>query len=104
MDENGKVVIEYYDTGYYKYDADGNIIENWNFDNTERYDEKGNIIGKYDGKGNMLQSFVYGTDGSIAIYDANGKLIGLQGKRILTVEEASVLVKDNKNTFKLKYR
>ena len=38
------------------------------------------------------------------IYDANGKLIGLQGKRILTVDEAMALVKDNKNTFKIKYR
>ena len=103
-DENGNLTLQYHDNGYYKYDTEGNITERWNLDGTEQYDSKGNVIGKYDEKGNMLKSFVYGDDGSVSIYDASGKLIGLQGKRILTVDEASALVKDNKNTFTLKYR
>ena len=37
-------------------------------------------------------------------YDANGKLIGLKGKRIFTIDEATALVQNNKNTFTLKYR
>ncbi len=67
-------------------------------------DENEKPIAQYDGRGNVIAAYSYNNDGSVSIYDANGKLIGLQGKRILTVDEASALVKDNKNTFTLKYR
>ena len=58
----------------------------------------------YNGRGILTSLYKFNNDGSVSIYDANGKLIGLQGKRILTVDEAMALVKDNKNTFKIKYR
>ena len=103
-DENENLMLKYDDTGYNKYDIEGNVIERWNLDNTEQYDGKGNLIAQYDKNGNLLKSFVYGADKSVAIYGSDGKLIGIQGKRILTVDEATALVKDNKNTFKLKYR
>ncbi len=103
-DENGNLTLKYDDSGYNKYDGEGNVIERWNLNNTEQYDRKGHVIATYDGKGNLLQSFVYGADNSVSIYDKSGKLIGLQGKRILSVDEATALVKDNKNTFKLRYR
>ena len=69
-------------------------------------DENGKIIGRYeyDADGNLKQYTQQKDDGSLYSYDKNGKLIGIEGKRIFTVEEASALVKDNKNTFKLKYR
>ncbi len=67
-------------------------------------DENGKVLATYDGNGRILSKYLYDTDGSISIYNANGKLIGLQGKRILSVEEATALVKNNKNTFKIKYR
>ena len=67
-------------------------------------DENGKPIAQYDGRGNIITSYTYSNDGSISIRDKNGKLIGIHGKRILTVEEASALVKDNKNTFSIRYR
>ncbi len=72
--------------------------------NIKLFDKNGHYLGKYSPEGQIIEQCVYGDDGSVSIYDASGKLIGLQGKRILTVEEASALVKDNKNTFTLKYR
>ena len=67
-------------------------------------DKNGKMMATYSQSGVLMAQYNYGADGSVSIYDANGKLIGLQGKRILTVEEATALVKNNKNTFKLKYR
>ncbi len=101
---------------YVVYDKDGNITQIFgSFENFTangdvisgsytKKDENGKILGKYNGNGELLERYSYASDGSVAIYDKDGKLIGLQGKRILNVDEASALVKDNKNTFKLRYR
>ena len=51
-------------------------------------------------KHNMIQN----TDGSYTIFDKNGKIIGFKGKRIYTVEEASMIASKKGNTFTLKYR
>ncbi len=85
-DDNGNVVLKYESGGY------------------KTYDSQGNITGKYDLSGNILEQYIKNPDGSILTYDTNGKLIGIQGKRILTVDEASALVKGNKNTFSIRYR
>jgi len=42
-------------------------------------------------------------NGSRVYYDANGKLIGYQGKRIYTVKEANE-VAGKKNTLKIRYK
>ena len=49
---------------------------------------------------NMLKN----ADGSYNIYDEEGKIIGFKGKRIYTVDEATLLAKPQGNTFKLRYR
>ena len=68
------------------------------------YNKNGEITGKWDSHGDVIARYVKGSDGSVSIYDKFGKLVGIQGKRILSVDEASALVKNNKNTFTLKYR
>ncbi len=115
---------EHKDGLYYVYDSNGNIDEIYdNYQNfsdsvkkgaSERLsqkDENGNII-TYDEKGRMvaryssnsgLTKYVHNSDGSVAVYNKDGKLIGLKGKRILTVDEAASLV-SGKNTFTLRYR
>ncbi len=85
-DSNGKITLKYEKGGY------------------KTYDSHGNITGKYDIEGNILATYNYNPDGSVLTYDSNGKLIGIQGKRILTVDEATALVKNNKNTFSIRYR
>lgn len=70
-------------------------------------DEDGNPIAQYDGRGNIFASYAYNNDGSVSIRDGNGKLIGLQGKRIFTIDEATALVSGNgrnSNTFIIRYR
>ena len=90
----------------YKKDENGKIIERY------EYDETGQLSATYvydiNGKKYLLTSdgklSLKNSDGSISLYNKNGKLIGIQGKRILTVDEASALVKGNKNTFSIRYR
>ncbi len=68
-------------------------------------DENGKPIAQYDGRGNVLASYTYNSDGSVSTYDKNGKLIAIQGKRIYTIDEATALVsKNGKNTFSIRYR
>lgn len=67
------------------------------------YDANGRLMEKYDGR-TLLEKYVYNSDGSVTTYGANGQIIGIQGKRIYTIDEATALVKNNKNTFTLKYR
>ena len=69
-------------------------------------DENGKIVGRYeyDENGNLKKLTQQKNDGSLYSYDANGKLIGIQGKKIFSVDEAAALVKNNKNTFSIKYR
>ena len=88
---------------YVETDSDGNTIK-YNDRGYVKYDPSGNIIGEYDLKNKLLVQYLYNSDGSLAIYDNKGKLIGLKGKKIFTVEEATALVRNGKNTFKLKYR
>ena len=85
-------------TSYKKKNEDGSV---------SYYDDNAHMIGKniYDNQGNLLKQYVYQSDGSISVYDQFGKLIGLQGKRILTVDEVTALVSGKgNNTFKLRYR
>lgn len=60
----------------------------------------------YSATGNLVKSVKESSDGVISIYDANGKLISLRGKKILTVDEATALVSQHKgkNTFTIRYR
>ena len=74
-------------------DENGNIIT---------YDENGRIVSRYSSNSGLTK-YAYNSDGSISIYNKNGKLIGLKGKRILTVDEAASLV-SGKNTFTIRYR
>ena len=86
------------------YESNVALLQGRVADSYTKKDINGNPVAVYDGQGNIQQSYIYNDDGSVKIFNAHGKLIGLQGKRILSVDEASALVKDNKNTFKLKYR
>ena len=86
--------------GYYEEtDTNGNTIK-YTDEGCIKYDSTGNIVGQYDLKGNIF----YASDGSVYTYDKNGKLVDIRGKRIFTVDEATALVQNNKNTFTLKYR
>ncbi len=85
-------------------DNNGKLIQKYNQNGYSLYDENENVIAKYTMNGRLLEEYVHASDGSIATYDANGKLIGLKGKRIFTIDEATALVQNNKNTFTLKYR
>ncbi len=96
----GNVTYDYYQ----EEDSEGNVIL-YNDTGYSKYDSDGNIIAKYDVNDHLLTQYRYATDGSVAIYDANGKLIGLQGKRIYTIDEATQLLgSNNKNTFSIRYR
>jgi hypothetical protein len=89
---------------YWKgYDQDGNWNE-WSKKGLTIYNEDMNPIAIYGFDRKLLSSYNYNPDGSTSIYDSNGKLIGIHGKRILTVDEASALVKNNKNTFSIRYK
>ena len=113
---NGKDVMRYEkeNDDYIVYNKDGTICGIYGdyssiLDNklvAEHYvrDENGNITGKYDSMRNLLSSYIYDQDGSVSIYDKNGKLVGVQGKRILTVDEATALANGDKNTFTIRYR
>lgn len=71
----------------------------------EQRDSNGNTLATYDSNGNLLTSYAYHDDGSVSTYDASGKLIALQGKKIFSVDEATALVSGNgKNKFTIKYR
>lgn len=95
-DANGNTLIK---------DVQGNYIGGFDLNgNKLDVDTNGRITALYDSNNLLVQSYSYGSDGSIATYDKNGKLIGLRGKRIYTIEEATALAQKNKNTFTLKYR
>lgn len=76
---------------YIVYDTDGNIKE---------------VFKSYDdfSEGKVFAKYTKNNDGSYTLRNADGKLIGFKGKRIYTVEEATLLAKPNGNTFKLRYR
>ena len=90
LDDNGRI--------FKTIDINGNLLK------TYAYDEQGRLIKALNAEGTTIYSYIYNPDGSVLTYDSNGKLIGIQGKRILTVDEASALVKNNKNTFSIRYR
>lgn len=78
--------------------------------NLNRTDENGNYT-EYDSKGNILA--VYSRDGGNETYsyDVGGNLIAIYNngiatyrRRFYTPTEATAAVKNNKNTFSLKYR
>jgi len=62
------------------------------------YDQEHNT--NYAKQGKIEQK---NADGSISI-SKNGRLIGLRGKRIYTVQEAEMLSKPSKNRFKIRYK
>ena len=85
-------------------DINGNYIGGFDIKgNKLDVDLQGRITGIYDSNNVLIQSYAYGSDGSITTYDKNGKLVDIRGKRIFTVEEASSLV-TGKNTFTIRYR
>jgi len=47
---------------------------------------------------------VQNADGSYTIYDENGKIIGFKGKKIYTIEEATLLSKPTGNQLKIRYK
>lgn len=97
----------HFSSGFYEKYENGHLLEQWGVDGVKNYvyDESGHLV-TYSQNGELVNSYTYGNDGSISIYDEHGKLIGIQDKRILTVDEATALVlgKGNKNTFSIKYR
>jgi len=83
---NNNLLLKYHDTGYYKYDGNGNITESWNLDSTEQYDAKGNVIAQYDTKGNQLGSYTYDAGGNLVSAYQNGKAVYLRKR--YTIPEA----------------
>ena len=47
---------------------------------------------------------VKNADGSYTLYDGDGNVIGFEGKRIYTIEEANQVTKPTGNTVRIKYR
>ena len=105
---------------YYTYDADGNVSEVFSgFDNfnsnvvkpvseRDKYkinedgsvsimDKNGTLLAKYGENGKLLARYAHNPDGSIGVYDANGKLTGLKNAREITPVQAAELVRPGKN-------
>ena len=110
--ENEEVTLQYFDDGYRVlndqgfydvYDMAGNLTGYSNLSGREIYDQNGTLLERYDENGNMLDGMQSQTDGSFRILK-DGKVVGFKNKRIYTVDEATIVTKNNKNTFKLKYR
>ncbi len=110
--ENEEVTLQYFDNGYRVlndqgfydvYDMAGNLTGYSNLNGREIYDQSGALLERYDENGNMLDGQQLRADGSSAILK-DGKVIGFKGKKIYTVDEATLVTRNNKNTFKLKYR
>ena len=73
---------------------------------SDSYEKKdGNNILKYDGRGNLVASYITNSDGSTSIYDANGKLTGLKNAKYITPAQAAALIKKcNCKTVKLTFK
>ena len=96
-------------TNFYHYEGlnDKGNWEKYSDDGMEIFydSEKKILLAKYDVKGNLLSSYTYNPDGSISIYDANGKLTGLKNARSITPAQAAALVKKgNNNTVTLTFK
>ena len=86
-DTNNKLILEYSDTGYIK------------------YDESGRILGEYSLNDKQLKSWDYAADGSVYTYDANHNLVGAKKTSPFTPAEAAALVKKgNHNTVTLTFK
>ena len=83
-------------------DEAGNYVS-FNENGFSVLDSTDKIKASYDKSGNLLLRYEHGLDKSVKIYDKNGKLVDIRGKRIFTVEEATALV-SGKNTFTIRYR
>ena len=73
------------------------------------YDEHGNLIEEWDENGKKAYAYKYFGNGDYSKYDENGNFLGNfmsdgSKRRIYNVNEAVAVVKDNKNTFSIKYR
>ncbi len=84
-------------------DQAGNSVS-WEENGYSVINKKNKTTVKYDNNGNFLKAFQLNNDGSISIYDKNGNLIGLKGKRIYTVDEAEKISKPTGNILKLRYK
>lgn len=82
------------------YDSLQNMTQDHAVDSYQKNDN-GRIL-NYDGHGHLLSS--QNSDGSTTFYDENGNITGFKGKRIYTVEETTLVVKPQGNTFTLRYR
>ena len=65
--------------------------------NCNKYGQENGIL--FDDP-NMIKN----PDGSYTLYDENSQIIGFKGKRIYTVDEATLLAKPKGNTFIIRYR
>ena len=96
FDENKQIVGVYSDIA--------NMQKDQTVDSYEIKDANGNVF-KYDGRGNVIASYVANSDGSTSIYDANGKLTGLKNAKSITPAQAAALIKKcNCNTVKLTFK
>ena len=83
---------------YYTYDENGNLIEE--SEEVWGNDENGDWVMR-SSKGKMYE---HHDDGSVTVYDQDGKFIGFKNKRIYTIEEATKLSKPTGNKFTLRYK
>ena len=80
--------------------SDGSTTINNSDGSTTSYQADGSTIShRADGSTTIYNA----SDGTTAIYDANGKLIGLKGKRIYSVNEASEIA-GKKNKVMIRYK
>ena len=117
-DENGRV-IEAYSRNIVRQDGVDQSDER-TLKNTYEYDQYGNLISKKDGEGNVLESHEYSYEydeygNLVAIRNSDGSLVQVRnyndpmwkirkGKKIYTVEEATLLSKETGNKFRIRYK
>ena len=65
----------------------------WNSEGTQIYSGD-KLLEKFDNTGSLLKSWIYGADGSVAVYDSAGNLTGMTKKGAFTPAEAAAAVHD----------
>ena len=88
----GTLDIDYWEG----YDENGNWNE-WSDKGLTVYDKNKKPLAFFGFDRKLISSYFYNPDGSIEIYDANGKLTGLKNAREITPAQAAELVKPGKN-------
>lgn len=80
------------------YDSYENIIYDNVVDSYEKIDENTGRVNKFDGRGILTGQYVNRNDGSIVVYNADGKLVGLKNAKHISPAEAAALTKSTGNT------